>query len=195
MKPTLTHGSNGLDSNQVKEASMALRSGARRDVVEDLPATDQKVYTDGLVAGLVAAVTLAIWFLIVDSLGGRPLYTPTVLGTALLRRGEGLATPELLPTSFEMILGFTWVHLLVFLLIGMGASRLLVMAERNPNVGFGVVLLFVFFESAYLCAAMLFAQPLLHALAWPTVVLGNLLAAAAMAGVLWHRHPALSIWP
>jgi hypothetical protein len=69
------------------------------------------------------------------------------------------------------------------------------MAERDPNIAFGVVLLFVFFESAYLAAAMFFAQPLLHAVAWPTVVVGNLLAAVAMAMVLWHRHPTLRIWP
>jgi hypothetical protein len=43
--------------------------------------------------------------------------------------------------------------------------------------------------------AVLVAQPLLHALAWPTVVVGNLFAAVGMAAVLWHRHPALSIWP
>lgn len=155
----------------------------------------QTVYSDGIWAGLAAAVTLAVWFLVVDLIDGRPLYTPTVLGTALFGRGEGLTTPEVLPTSFEMILGFTWVHALVFLLIGMGASRLLAVAERNPHVGFGVALLFVLFEGGYLSAVMLFAQPLLHAVAWPTVVVGNLLAAIAMAGVLWRRHPSLRIRP
>ena len=154
-----------------------------------------KVYVDGLVAGLAAAVTLAVWFLVVDAVHGRPLLTPNVLGTALFHRGEGLDTPELLPTSFEMVLGFTWVHLLVFLLIGLGASWLLGVAERHPHVGFGVVLLFVFFEGGYLFAAWFFAQPLLHALAWQSVVIGNLLAAIAMAVVLWRRRPGLTVLP
>jgi hypothetical protein len=154
-----------------------------------------KVYVDGLAAGLAGAVTLAVWFLVVDTVHGRPLLTPSVLGTALFRAGEGLDSPELMPTSFEMVLGFTWVHVLVFLLIGLAASRLLALAERHPHVGFGVVLLFVFFEGGYLFAAGFFAQPLLHALAWQSVVVGNLLAAVAMAVVLWRRRPGLEIWP
>ena len=170
-------------------------SVAGTPVTRRVRADAQTVYTDGIWAGVAAAVTLAVWFLVVDSINGRPLYTPTVLGTALFCRGEGLTTPEVLPTSFEMILGFTWVHVLVFLLIGAGASRLLAVAERNPHVGFGVVLLFVLFEGGYLGAVMLFAQPLLHALAWSTVVAGNLLAAIAMAGVLWRRHLSLRIRP
>jgi hypothetical protein len=35
----------------------------------------------------------------------------------------------------------------------------------------------------------------LRALAWPAVLLGNLLAAAAMVGYFWRRHPNLTIRP
>ena len=31
------------------------------------------------------AATIAIWFAVLDVVSGRPLYTPTVLGTALFR--------------------------------------------------------------------------------------------------------------
>jgi hypothetical protein len=35
----------------------------------------------------------------------------------------------------------------------------------------------------------------LHALAWPTILIGNLLAAGTMAWYFWRRHPQLAIWP
>ncbi len=164
-----------------------------------LPRSDteeiSKLYLEGIVAGVIGAATIAIWFLILDTVNGRPLYTPTVLGTALFRRGAGLASPESLPISFEMVLLYTWVHGLVFAVIGGVASWLLRLAERNPNLGFGILLLFVVFEFGFLAVATLVEGRILQALAWPAILLGNLLAAAAMAGYFWRRHPHLTIRP
>jgi hypothetical protein len=159
------------------------------------PEEISRLYLEGIVAGVIGAATIAIWFLILDTVNGRPLYTPTVLGTALFRRGEGLASPESLPISFEMVLLYTWVHGLVFAVIGGVASRLLQLAERNPNLGFGILLLFVVFEFGFLSAATLVEGRILQALAWQAILLGNLLAVAAMAGYFWRRHPNLKIRP
>jgi hypothetical protein len=158
-------------------------------------ASRSKVYEEGIVAGMIGAVTLAVWFLILDAIAGRPLYTPTVLGTALFRRGEGLASPETLAPSFETALMFTWVHALVFALIGGAAALLLGLAEKDPDYGFGILLLFVVFMFGFLVVAMVFAEAVLSALAWPAILLGNLLAAAAMAAYFWRRHPNLTIRP
>lgn len=152
------------------------------------------LYQEGLIAGLVGAATIAVWFLILDSLSGRPLYTPTVLGTALFRRGAPTALTEVLPNP-EMVLMFTWVHGLLFVAIGGIAARLLALAERQPSAGFGILMLFVFFEFGFIIAAMFFAEPILHALAWPAVLVANLLAAAAMGGYFWLRHPNLRVRP
>jgi hypothetical protein len=153
------------------------------------------VFQEGVAAGLVGAVTIAVWFLILDTIGGRPLYTPTVLGTALFRHGEGLATPETLPISLEMVLMFTWVHALVFAAVGGAVSWLLWIAERHPSLGFGILFLFVVCEFGFIAAAMLFAEPVLRALAWPAVLVANLLAATAMAVYFRLRHPNLRIHP
>src|SRR5918996_5716212 len=96
-------------------------------------ARTSNVYEEGIVAGLIGAATIAIWFLILDAIEGRPFYTPTVLATALFRGGAGLASPEHLPPSFELVLWFTWVHVLVFIVIGGAASGLLRLAARDPN--------------------------------------------------------------
>lgn len=158
-------------------------------------AETSRLYLEGIIAGLIGAATIAIWFLFVDILSGRPLYTPTVLGTALFRHSEGLATPETLPVSLGITLMYTWVHGLAFCVIGGVAAQLLALAEKNFHLGFGILLFFVVFEFGFVVAAFLFAEVVLHALAWPAVLVGNLLAAAAMAGYFWRCHPNLRIGP
>ena len=149
---------------------------------------------EGIVAGFIGAATIAVWFLILDTINGRPFYTPSLLGTALFHR-EALASPETVPVSLDMTLMYTWVHFLVFCFIGGLASWLLGVAEKNLNVGFGILLLFVVFEFGFIAAALVLADAVLQALAWPAVLVGNLLAAASMGGYFWRRHPNLVIRP
>ena len=153
------------------------------------------LYEEGLVAGLLGAATIAVWFLILDTIQGRPLYTPTVLGTALFRARAGLTAPENLPASFELVLWFTWVHVLVFVVLGAAAAGLLRLAERDPNFGFGGLLFLVVFMFGFIGVSMVFAEEVLRALTWPAIFIGNLLAAGAMTWYFWRRHPQLTVWP
>ncbi len=153
------------------------------------------LYQQGIVAGVIGASTVAVWFFLVDLFNGRPFYTPNVLGTALFRHGIGLDNPQALAISLEMVLVYTWVHGMVFCLIGGIASKLLNLAEHSVNVGFGILLLFVIFEFGFIGAASVFAESILRALAWPSVLLGNLLAAVAMAAYFRRHHPNLEIQP
>jgi len=98
---------------------------------------NSKLYVEGIVAGIIGAATIAIWVLILDTISGRPLYTPTLLGAALFGRGEPFSSTESVQFSLEMTLMG-----LVFAVIGGIASRLLGLAEQNPNLGFGILLLF-----------------------------------------------------
>ncbi|MBI2991774.1 MAG: hypothetical protein HYY47_06535, partial [Deltaproteobacteria bacterium] len=82
-----------------------------------------------------------------------------------------------------------------FCVIGGAASWLLRLAEENPHIGFGILLLFVVLEFGFLIAVSVFVQPVLGALAWPAVLVGNLLAAVGMGTYLWRRHPNLTIRP
>lgn len=154
-----------------------------------------QLYLEGITAGFIGAATIALWFLILDTMNGRPFYTPSLLGTVLFRRGEWPASLEALPASLEMTLMYTWVHFLVFCVIGGLASRLLGLAEQNLNVGFGILLLFVVFEFGFVSATLVLAETALKALAWPAVLVGNLLAAASMGEYFRRHHPNLQIGP
>jgi len=159
------------------------------------PYDSSRVYQEGIVSGVLAAVAVALWFLVFDTLRGQPLYTPSVLGSALFGRGASLAGLESTPVAIDKVLMFTWVHGMVFAALGGIASWLISVAERSPHVGFGIVLLFVIFEAGFIGAALLIAEPILQALTWPAIVIANLLAAAVMAAYLWWRHPALRVEP
>ena len=152
------------------------------------------VYVEGVVPGQIGAATIAVWFFILDLYNGRPFYTPSVLGAALSLGGI-VRDPATAPISMELVVFYTWVHVLLFCVIGGLAAKLLSLAERDLNFGFGILLLFVIFEFGFVAAAMLFAEPLLQALAWPAVLVGNLLAAGTMTVYFWRHHPKLVIAP
>ena len=174
---------------------MPVHSGVSHPVAVGQDASALAVYLEGIRAGLVGASVIALWFLLVDTFAGRPLYTPTVLGAALFHGGAGIENESAVTPSLELVAGFTWVHYLVFMLIGIGAARLMALAERNPSLGFGIVLFFAVFEFGFLLVSMVFAEGVLQRLAWPAVVVGNLLAAIGMGLVLWRGHRQLDIQP
>jgi hypothetical protein len=159
------------------------------------PRSIDRLYSEGIMAGLLGAAAVAVWFFLIDALRGRPFHTPTVLGLALFRGGEGLGQGAAVPASVEMVVLYTWVHALVFCVLGGVASRLLDAAEREPNAGFGVVLLLVILLFGFLGIAAVFAGDVVRALTWPAILSGNLIAAGVMALYLRRRHPALTIWP
>ena len=173
---------------------MTARATPTVEALSDSPPDTARLYQEGMTAGVIGAATVAVWFLLLDSASGRPLYTPTVLGTAIFRRAA-LATPETLSVSLEMVGMFTWIHVLIFAALGGVASRLLAMVERNPSWGFGLLLLFVVFEFGFVAAAALLASPILRVIPWPSVLGANLLAAAAMSAYFWRRHPHLVVSP
>ena len=164
------------------------------DAVPDPPRDTARLYQEGMIAGVIGAAAVALWFLLLDTAAGHPLYTPTVLGTAIFRH-SALASPETISVSLEMVGMFTWIHVLVFAALGGAVSRLIAMAERNPSWGFGLLLLFVVFEFGFIAAASLLAAPVLRVIPWPSVLGANLLAAAAMTAYFWRRHPHLVVSP
>jgi len=154
-----------------------------------------KLSQEGIIAGTCGAATITLWFFFLDVLAGHPLYTPSMLGTALFKGWDGLTSATHVECSLGIVGAFTALHWLVFELIGALASLLLALAESNPNLGFGVLLFFVLSAEGLVGGAMMFAEPVLHALAWQSVLIGHLVAVGAMGGYLWRRHAHMVIYP
>jgi hypothetical protein len=140
-----------------------------------------RVYLHGVIAGVIGAAIIAILFLFLDAVARLPLYTPTVLGAGLFVGAEDLASTDEVEVSLKLVLMYTWVHWLAFIALGVIASQLLSLTERNINLCLSIFLLFLVLEFGFVGAWFLLAEPVLDELAWTTVLLGNVLAAMGMA--------------
>lgn len=156
-------------------------------------ATPERISYEGVVAGTLGAVTIALWFFVIDLFQGRPLYTPTVLASALLYGEPNTALEGAL--ALRLTVGFTFVHWLGFTALGGFAAWMLGVAERNANLAFGVLLLFAFMEVGFLAVVAIFTQFIFQALSWQMVLIGNLLATAVMGLYFWRRHAHMEIYP
>jgi hypothetical protein len=145
---------------------------------------------EGVIAGIIGAVTVALWFGLFDMLNGRALFTPAALGSALF---YGASSPDQVQMTGAAIAGYTIVHFAGFLLLGLVAAALVNQAERTPPILLGFLLAFVTFEVFFMGMVAILASWILEVLAWWTVATGNLLAAGAIAGYLWAKHPALHV--
>lgn len=143
---------------------------------------------EGIIAGLLGATSIAIWFLIVDTVGGRPFYTPSVLGIGLLsvfgpRGDEGMVA---------QVIAYTIFHYGIFLGIGMLVSYVVHRAEKDDTVLAVALILFVALEVGfYGLVAVLSQSRQLGNLAWYQVLAGNLIAALSMGTYIWRTHPEL----
>ena len=149
-----------------------------------------RVLAEGILAGMVGAATIAVWFLLVDTIAGHSLYTPSLLGSILfgtLPAGDALDT---LPVSLQMVGAFTVAHGLVFTAIGITISWLFALTERYPFAGLAVLVpcLFVLLQLGFVITALTFRVLLFQALGWGVVLIGNGLAALTMGSYLWWRH-------
>jgi hypothetical protein len=145
-----------------------------------MPSRRPSVLRDGVIAGLIGASVVAVWFLVIDTLRGRPFLTPALLGSAVF---YGATSPEGLHISPGPILGYTLLHGLAFVAFGIIAAGLIVATEREPGLFIAFVILFGSFEAFFFGAAAALGQSVIGALVWWTILVGNLLASVAM---LWY---------
>jgi hypothetical protein len=137
---------------------------------------------EGVVAGLIGAAVLALWFLLIDTIEGEPLRTPRMLAVAFLKVSAGAPA----------ILAYTIAHGVAFAAFGILASVLIAGAEREPMFIFALVIVFTAFEVFFFAAIVIGARWVLAELASWTIFVGNLLAAASMLAYFYQGHRALA---
>jgi len=140
---------------------------------------------EGSVAGALGAAVVATWFLLHDLLAGAPLRTPALLSGVLL---HGLRDAQAVAITVPLVLQYTVVHGLAFIVFGCAAAGLLALADREPRVLLGLFMLFCCFEVFGVALISVLAEWLFETLAWWTILTGNLLAAVTMLGFLAREH-------
>jgi hypothetical protein len=147
-----------------------------------------EILLDGLFTGMIGALIVAGWFLILDLASGRPLWTPALLGTVLLRGGDPAHMTSIQPLD---VAAYTAVHFLLFIAIGVVLSYLATLFERFPIMFFVLTVLFVSLQVGVIVLDQVLRAALLDKLRPWAVIVANLLAAAGMAFYLWRRHPSV----
>lgn len=168
-------------------AYLKARSGAHVFTVQ-AELRSHETLRRGLIAGVIGAAAVAIWFFIIDATQQRLFYTPAALGSALF---FGASHPDDVVIGTGVVLGYTIVHFSAFIIGGLGAAWLMEEADRHPPALIGVVLLFVTLEVLSLGILSALAAWLFETVPWWSPVVANLLAAGVMASYLWHQHPVL----
>lgn len=143
---------------------------------------------EGIVAGLLAAAAVAVWFFFVDLVAGHPLGTPAMLGESVASLFGGTGGGSLL--AYTAL--YTVFHVIAFIVSGIIVSAVVNGAEQEPSLLFGLLILFVAFEIGwYGWTALLARDGAYGSLAWYQVMAANLVAALAMGAYLYRRHPSL----
>ena len=147
---------------------------------------ERSVLREGIVAGLIGAAIVAVWFFVFDLARGRPFLTPGILGTYVF---YGADTP--IGPSLGAVLGYTVIHGLAFVSFGVVAATMMAMSEREPALFIGFIVLFACFEAFFFGVLGAFGQSMQGELVWWAVLVGNLLASLGMLWYLYRAHRAL----
>lgn len=149
---------------------------------------EHQIVREGIMAGVIGAVAVAIWFLLFDIVRGRIFFTPGALGSAFFLRVSDLGDVQI---NVLTVAGYTLVHFAAFIAAGLVAAAIVVQAEKAPPVILAAILVFAAFEAFFVGLLAIVAEWLLGALAYWTIAGGNLLATVGMAYYLWRKHPRL----
>jgi hypothetical protein len=144
---------------------------------------------EGIIAGVLGATTIAVWFLIVDIVAGHALYTPDLLGRGLI---SILGKPPAMPDTMAIhVIAYTLFHYAAFILVGIIVASIVHQSERTPAILAGFLVMFVVFELGAYGLAGLLTETQFGGMAWSQIFIANLLATAIMGWYMWAHHPNL----
>jgi hypothetical protein len=150
--------------------------------------SNSRYLREGIIAGLIGAAVVAVWFLIYDAARGRPLRTPALLGAATF---QGVTDPTAVPVTTHLVVQYTVLHGVVFAMIGVLIAYLIVSAQREPSRLLVMFIALMCFEVFFLAVVVWLAHPVLGELAWWSILGANALAALGMLVYFFAGHRAL----
>ncbi len=142
---------------------------------------------EGSTVGIIGAVIVALWFLLLDLVDHRPFYTPSILGQVILLGRENPAT-GLVPEAIAL---YSFVHFAAFVVFGIVTVQLVHMATRQSFFRFALLLLFVGFEFFFYGFTYIFFAGTRGLFPWWSILAANTLAAIGMGLYIIRSHPGL----
>jgi hypothetical protein len=142
---------------------------------------------EGVIAGALGATGVALWFLVVDIIGGRLFYTPIALGTAVSRT-LGLGAP----TAAVAFVGYTILHYAAFAALGIIIVAVVHRSRAEPTILAAALLVFVASEAAFYAAMLILnVAEGFGRFGWAQIAAANILGSVLVGVYLWRKHPGL----
>jgi hypothetical protein len=148
-----------------------------------------RIVIDGAVAGIIGAVVVALWFLIFDTIRGHPFETPALLAATIL---HGTHTAQVHRAIGLLTLEYSLIHFAAFIAFGIAGGLLLETCETESSLLFSLAIFFAAFEVFFIAVVLFLGPNVMAELTWWGIIVGNLLATAAMLSYFFWRHPALA---
>jgi hypothetical protein len=136
--------------------------------------------------GAIGGSILALFFLVVDSIARQPLFTPSLVGTAIFTDAPISSTTEV---RLDMVAYFSVLHFIAFL--GAGAALSWLYRSLDPYARrstFIVALTFAVLTGGFALIGMTLAEGAVAVIGLVWIALGNLLTAFGMVAFLERAH-------
>ena len=153
---------------------------------QGIPHTTGDLIYDAFFAAGIGGSVVAVFFLVVDTWNGQPLFTPSLLGSVLF---DGAPAQSVADVRLDMLAYYSLVHFVSFGALGALLAFLVHEVElhaRHPALV--MLLLFLIIEGTFALGASLFLPGVVERLGALPVAAANLLTAGAIALFLLSSH-------
>ena len=151
------------------------------------PRDDAALRREGIIAGILGAAVVALFYLIVDLIRGRAFMTPSVLGEAfVLHIPVSLTTPDT-----DAVVAYTALHLVAFIAFGLLLTALIRTSEHSVIARDAAIQIMVAFLVFFYGVLSVGAEVVRGMFPFVGVLVANALAGGVMIGWLLYRHPEL----
>ena len=143
------------------------------------------IIREGVVAGALGGAIVALWYLLCDTIGGRPFHTPALLGAIIF---NGLHGHDVGAATLTPVLSFTVLHFAAFIVFGLASALVIAAAEREPLLALGALMVYACYEICFLALVTALDASALDAIGWWKIAAANVITLATVFGYFQYRH-------
>ena len=161
---------------------------ARQPLARRRPTLTADLVYDAFFGGGIGGSAIGLFFLVLDVLDGRALYTPAMLGSVLF---DGVAAASVETVRLDMVSYFSMVHFATFFILA-GALSYVSRVSRavEGHVLVMSAMVFSVLTAAIFVADWLFMPGVVETLGYGRVLVANALTGLAMAAFMkWSHRP------
>jgi hypothetical protein len=147
-----------------------------------------RIMREGVASGTLAGAIVALWYLLCDSIGGRPFHTPALLGAIFF---NGLHGHDIAAVTLAPVLSFTALHFAAFIAFGIASAIIISAAERETLLILGALVVYACYEICFLAFVAFLDASALGAIGWWKIAVANVITLATVFGYFQYRHPEI----